>query len=342
MKKLLALLLAITCIASTAMMVGCDETTAPDEETTTEAATTAPETTEPETTENEETTDDKAGNDKPAEITTINGKTPYEFLMAAAGAIGENYEATLNMDASISMDSGSTSVDMKTTMLSSIKTDGQNIYEYSMTDMGDGEPGVSEMWYVGGHGYTQQYIGMDEDTYEDIYENVKVAVTPEQAANYYGVSIDDSDDSIADSLGADLPESVLADMKVSLTEDGLYAFELHLSDEEIITYADTLGLGDIIEEDYTITGFSYTFYVTKDGVMDSLVCNLTMSADDPDMGMEMAMTLAMTVEIKGVGTTVVTAPENADEYTEYTFEDLFGSIEDWEEDWFEENEDYEW
>ena len=37
MKKLLALLLAITCIASAAMMVGCDETTAPDEETTTEA-----------------------------------------------------------------------------------------------------------------------------------------------------------------------------------------------------------------------------------------------------------------------------------------------------------------
>lgn len=333
MKKLLATLLAIACIASTAMMFGCDSQTETPAETTTEAVTTAPETTVPDTTKGEdETTADKPATEKPTDpskITDINGKTPLEFLMTAINAVEGSYEMITSADVSVSMESGSTSMDMTTTTSMTIKIDGNNIYQCSESDMGMGESERAELWYVDDYIYTEEYIGMDEETFEDIYENVKIAATPEQAAEYYGLDVS------SDSTG--LPEQAFANMEVSLTDDGLYAFSLNLSDEDILTYSDELGLDGMIEEGYTINAFSYIFYVTKEGVMDFVDCDASIAMAD----MEMSMEMNMKIELENIGTTVVTAPANADEYAEYAFEDIWGSMEDWEEDWTL-GEEYEW
>ena len=103
-----------------------------------------------------------------------------------------------------------------------------------------------------------------------------------------------------------------------------------------------LGEGQFADGNNTkiIEGLSTTVSVQKNGLPEKHSAHVTIS-NIAMADMEMSMEMSMKIELENIGTTVVTAPANADEYAEYTFEDIWGSMEDWEEDWTL-GEEYEW
>ena len=296
LKKWLAALLCGAMMVSSLAMVACDGGDNTDTSTETESVTQT-ETDIPTETEtiDESATKTETETDAPQ---ILNGKTPaqvYVENMTAFKQQGNTASAVMDVKYFMNIGGVTSETSMQMTLEGKIK--GDDVYSKTSTPDGMGGTYVTEEWYVGGYVYTEDY----DENFELI--KVKVAATPEEAKDYYGIS--------GESIP--VPEAWWTD--VTFTEDGEnYVFTITADKAMIDANSDELDLGDFVEDGAEITSMIMTCVVNAQGVIVSDTLVLEMSMDEEGMAVSVEMTANTTYS--DIGTTVVEAPADAADYVE--------------------------
>ena len=306
-KKLLILCMCGLWAVSAAALVACDsqkedakETEAATVETSAEGAT---ETVADETVETptEALTEPSVETDAEGrELSkTLNGKTPYEAYAEMETLYKTNYEVAQEMTIVIDMNDGNTEMHVEMTEKTEYKYADGNVYAKTESTELFGEATVTEIWYVDGKLYTEEY---DEE-----FNPVKVvmAMTREDAELYYGLGV------AGDTL-MPMPAIWLEDAAYTKTEDGLYLVSLNITAEMLAESGEDVW-GNLSGEGVELHSIVYSFCFNADGSL----AYMAYTADMDMMGMACKAT-AMVV-LSGAGTTKVTPPADADAYVEMEF-----------------------
>lgn len=286
MKKILTTLLCGLLLTSALFMSACNGTGEPqDTEAPTEVATEAP-TEAP--TEGPETNAD--GNEI---YPTLGGQTPAQLIAGLEAIFGTNYEAMNQMTFSMSMniEGMNMSIDMEEEIL--VKRDGNNVYTKTEGSDGTGGTTTTELWYVDGMIYTEEY--------DESLRPIKVC---------YEVSYDNVTEGgwfdMEDTVLMATPEAWLKDVTFVKIDD-LYVVTISADKREIQRYADVLDLEDL-GDGAEVSRLVQTYYFNADGSLAYVTYDIDMAME----GMECVVVNKCTVT--GMGETEVKAPANASEY----------------------------
>lgn len=231
---------------------------------------------------------------------TLNGKTPYAVYAEAESLYKTNYEVEQEMKITMDMSDGGSEMHIETTEKSWFKFAGGNVYTKVENAGLFDEATVSEIWYVDGKLYTEDY---DEN-----FEPFKAVMTisPENAELYYGLELP------GDTL-MPMPEDWLKDAVFAKTEDGLYLVSLNIT-QDMLAATDEDVWGELAGEGVTMNSMTYHVCFRADG-------SLAYISYDADMNMMgMACTMTAKVVLSNVGTTQVAPPADADAYQEVEFD----------------------
>lgn len=290
MKKLLTTLLCGLLLTSALLMSACDSNDQPNDtdaatdvvtETPTEAPTEAP--TEPAET-------DADGNEL---FATLNEKTPLQLIESLEAYFGKNYGSLneLKMTMKMNMDGMNMSVDMEEEII--VKRNGNDAYTKTEGSDGMGSTTVTELWYVDGMIYTEEY----DESLNPV--KVRYPVTPENVTEGGWMDLED------DVLMA-TPEAWLKDAKFAKIDD-MYVVSVAADADMIKASAEELEL-DELSEGAEVSSLIQTYYFNADGSLAYVTYNI-------DMAMEgMACVMENKLTVTGVGKTEVKAPANADQY----------------------------
>lgn len=118
---------------------------------------------------------------------------------------------------------------------------------------------------------------------------------------------------------SDLPtltEEDLKEIELVKADDGSYSFNIELTKEQIASLLE--GMGESVEADYD--DISATFYFTNKKVLSKVDIEMSLTIS----GITSAITIS--AEYVNFGTTpTVAAPADADDYTAYTYDELFAN-----------------
>ncbi len=336
MKKFLTLLACVLVLTTAVLMSACDDqgdtqdttaateaateavTEAATEEVTDAPATQAPATQAPETdapatdapaveTEAPETeapeTEAPAtevATTAPEVVATLNGKTPAEMVAGLPAVYGKNYTASNKLTMAIKMNMEGMNMEMEMVEDIWVMMDGNNVYNKAEASDGEGGKTVSELWYVDGVIYTEDY----DDEFNPI--KVRIEMTPEQVTEYGFLDLDDE-------IFMATPAAWLKNVSFEKVED-IYIVSVKANAQQVKEHAELLELAELEATGSTVKSMTQSYYFNADG-------SLAYAEYIVDMDMNGADCLMTNkIVVTEVGTTQVNAPANADQYQPITLE----------------------
>jgi len=326
MKKFLTLLACVLVLTTAVLMSACDDqgdtqdttvateaateavTEAATEEVTDAPATQAPATEAP-AVETEapatqapatEAPETEAATVAPEIVATLNGKTAAEMVAGISATYGKNYTAYNQLTMAITMNMEGMNMEMEMVEDIWVMMDGNNVYNKAEASDGEGGKTVSELWYVDGVIYTEDY---DEELNPI---KVRIEMTPEQVTEYGFMDMDDE-------LFMPTPAKWLENISFEKLED-MYIVSVKANAQQVKEHAELLELAELEAAGSTVKSMKQSYYFNADGSLAYAEYILDMDMNGADCLM------TNKIVVTEVGTTQVNVPENADQYQPITLE----------------------
>lgn len=283
-------------------------TETPTEGATNEEPTSGEQNTETPTTGEQPTEAPTDNNTPPTSEKTLIHDEVMALLEATDGKLGDvtNLTQHLVMAVEVSFEGSSFS----TTAENTIELDGNKVEIFVGDTMGTGEMSI---------------IAVDGVCYFDMGENgkYKVAVTEEQLATIldeynFSVGSVDGDESESESE-SDIDITELADLKGTVDEDG----NVTVTSDSLSSDLFNELLAEFVEDgsEISIEDLSFSFVISSESLPSEVNVSMTINFAEEGVEYSMGMDIALSYEF---GNASVSVPADADEYEEYTFEDMFG------------------
>ncbi len=269
------------------------------------------------------------GDNPLADNLTFEGKTAEQIYNATTSAIEtykDNFTCTTNFDVKANIvipelmtdtgDGSDQSISLDMRLYSTTKANGNNIYVGSDLYMGEIMPGFSlgkmkqDITFVDDVAYVS--ADMEMDGYPLNYK-IKQNITMAQLMTTYGIDEDEMYNPLYD-----FPKVSFENVAFKLDGENTY-FELLLKGEEAQKYInDNVGqmLGTAVT--FTYSDISYKFYLKNDGTFDYASINFSVNFTMAEL-MTCDYTYSGVIRFADIGTTVVNAPADADEYVDNAF-----------------------
>ena len=261
--------------------------------------------------------DEKAPESNYNQVDTLNDKTTaeiYSDIMDTIDAYDNNFTTNVNYDIPCSVSISGTSLSMTLKMYDTFMMAGNNFYEKIFIDAGEmmGNPlgtVTNEVWFVDNVAYVDM---RDEITPQTV--KAKYSSTIEDIAIRANLDMDELLNPVYDFSQSDFEDVVFNISKTDATDvyfeiilDGTKAqeFAQKVSSKNLPTGA-TLEYGKI----------NYKFIIDDTGALDHIDISFKVKMTSPDATYD--YTYNGEITFTDIGTTVVSAPANPDEFTDIT------------------------
>lgn len=257
-------------------------------------------------------------------VPTLNGMTTedvYEGVITTVESYRDNFTISIQYDVACKTTAQGTTLNMNMKMTDYAKFVGDEFYEKVYIDLGEmtysgetmdlGETTV-ETSVVGGYAYLYSNSNIMGET---ISSKQKFGATLQQIAEFADLDLDKLINPIYD-----FSQHSFDDVKFNINKNDasdIY-FEMTITDDAADDYAEDIA-SNFGELDMEVGNINYKFIINEQAQLDHVEVKFTMTAEVSGMVMEYAY--SGSVRFSDVGTTVITAPADADTYTD------LGSIE---------------
>ncbi len=259
------------------------------------------------------------------EVIELNGKTAeviYNETVAAIETYKTNFTFDCNYDVAVNVSMGENSFPMNMKLYTTLATADGDFYEKMYLDMG-------EMLITGGESEDLGKITM-ETTFVDEVAYLYTEMTGLLEEEPTKIKVNKSFAEILAQLGKDEDTMYNPIYDFSNTSfDGIkfikveneYCFELVLSGAQAQDFTnETLQSMNQVGTNTQYSDISYKFFVSSEGKFDHAEISFTTSMNIATFKYEYAF--SGKIEFKNIGTTVVTAPIDAEDYTSMNFPSL--------------------